>query len=259
MPELKQVHLKDASISEAGMVKAVFATLNVIDHDGDIIMPGSIPNGHPVRMSAYNHASWGNALPVGKGTISEIGDQLVFDGQFFLDTADGADTYKTVKNLGDLVEWSFGFDVLEKGFANDNGTEVRLLKRLNVTEVSPVLLGAGIGTRTIDVKSADKLESLPGAKSKQYKEHAEFVLEACADFVKRSQSIADLRTEEGKEAASEKNREGLKAIASELSKAASELRRIAETDIEADEKAAAKKLSGLFAQFEIDEMMRSIA
>lgn len=250
MPELKQVHLKDASISEAGMVKAVFATLNVIDHDGDIIMPGSIPNGHPVRMSAYNHSSWQNALPVGKGTISEVGDQLIFDGQFFLDTADGADTYKTVKNLGDLVEWSFGFDVLEKGFANDNGTEVRLLKRLNVTEVSPVLLGAGIGTRTIDVKSADKLESLPGAKSKQYKEHAELILEACADFVKRSQSIADLRTEEGKEAASEKNREGLKAISAELFKAASELKRIAKTDTEADEAEAKQKAAELVAQFE---------
>ena len=250
MPELKQVHLKDASISEAGMVKAVFATLNVIDHDGDIIMPGSIPNGHPVRMSAYNHSSWQNALPVGKGTISEVGDQLIFDGQFFLDTADGADTYKTVKNLGGLVEWSFGFDVLEKGFANDNGKEVRLLKRLNVTEVSPVLLGAGIGTRTIDVKSADKLESLPGAKSKQYKEHAELVLEACSDFVKRSQSIADLRTDEGKEAASEKNREGLKAIAAELSKASGELKRIAETDSEADEAEAKQKAAELVAQFE---------
>lgn len=252
MPELKQVHLKDASISEAGMVKAVFATLNVIDHDGDIIMPGSIPNGHPVRMSAYNHASWGNALPVGKGTISEVGDQLIFDGQFFLDTADGADTYKTVKNLGDLVEWSFGFDVLDRGVTTDaaSGREVRLLKRLNVTEVSPVLLGAGIGTRTIDVKSADKLESLPGAKSKQYKEHAELILEACSDFVKRSQSIADLRTEEGKEAASEKNREGLKAIEAELSKAASELKRIAETDSEADEAKSKQDAAELVARFE---------
>jgi len=252
MAELKQVHLKDAIISEAGMVKAVFSTLNVIDHDGDIIMPGSIPNGHPVRMSAYNHSSWQNALPVGKGTISEIGDQLIFDGQFFLDTANGVDTYKTVKNLGDLVEWSFGFDVLEKETTTDamSGQEVRLLKRLNVTEVSPVLLGAGIGTRTIDVKSADKLESLPGAKSKRYKEHAELILESCADFVKRSQSIADLRTDEGKEAASEKNREGLKAIAAELSKASEELKRIAETDLEADEAEAKQKASELVAQFE---------
>ena len=113
-----------------------------------------------------------------------------------------------------------------------------------------MLLGAGIGTRTIDVKSADKLESLPGAKSKQYKEHAELVLEACADFVKRSQSIADLRTEEGKESASEKNREGLKAIAAELSKAANELKRIADTDSEAEEVQAKQKAAELVAQFE---------
>jgi phage head maturation protease len=249
MAEIKQIHLKDASISEAGMVKAVFATLNVIDHDGDIITNGSIPNGHPVRMSAYNHASWGNALPVGKGTISEVGDQLIFDGQFFLDTADGADTYKTVKNLGGLVEWSFGFDIIEQDSAKDeeSGKEIRLLKRLNVTEVSPVLLGAGIGTRTIDVKSA---EPPHGAKSKQYKEHAELVFETCADFVKRSQSIADLRIEEGKEAASEKNRECLKAIAAELFKAAGELKRIAETDTEAQEAEAKQKAAELVARFE---------
>jgi HK97 family phage prohead protease len=251
--ELKSVHLKEVNISEAGAVKAVFATLGVVDHDGDIILPGSIPNGHEVRMSAYNHASWGGSLPVGKGTIAEVGNELVFNGQFFMDTSHGADTYKTVKGLGALGEWSFGFDVLEKDEVTDLATnkEVRRLKKLSVYEVSPVLLGAGIGTRTTDIKSK--------GESTTYQEHAETILADVGDFVKRSQSIADLRQEKGKEPAAQKNRDGLKAIAEGLTNAAGELVRIALSDPEAEAEKARARVAALFAQFEVDEMMRSEA
>jgi phage head maturation protease len=294
MSETKQIHLKDASITESGIVKAVFATLGVVDHDGDIILSGSIPNGAPVRMSAYNHASWQYALPVGKGTISEVGNELIFDGQFFLDTTDGADTYKTVKGLGDLVEWSFGFDILEKDSMTDPATnqEVRRLKRLNVTEVSPVLLGAGINTRTLAVKSLRKDQSIYKAKiagiqseaetkgdaplakaagvllglleeeadsaeSMRYEDHAEMVLDMLGDFVKRSQSIAELRTEKGKEPASSKNRDALKSIAGKLSTAAAEIVRIAETNSEADNRKARDEFARLLANIEAKELMEA--
>lgn len=248
--ETKQYHVKEMTIADTGKVRAVFATLGVVDNQGDIIMPGAIEQGKAVRISAYNHASWGNSMPVGKGTISELGNELVFDGQFFLDTDGGAETYKTVKNLGDLAEWSFGFDVLEKSYEVIEGTERRKLLKLDTYEVSPVLLGAGINTRTLDIKSADH-----GAKT--YQEHAELILEDVADFVKRSQSIAELRAEKGKDKASEKNRDGLKALASELSKAEGELRRLAETDTEADAVKARADVAALFAQFETNEIMRS--
>jgi phage head maturation protease len=238
--ELKSIQLKEVTVSEAGAVKAVFATLGVVDHDGDIILPGSIPNGHEVRMSAYNHASWGGSLPVGKGTIEEVGNELVFNGQFFMDTTHGADTYKTVKGLGQLGEWSFGFDVLEKDITTDPATskEVRRLKKLSVYEVSPVLLGAGIGTRTTDIKSKGDTQT--------YHDHAELILYDVGDFVKRSQSIADLRQEKGKEPASQKNRDSLKAIADGLTKAANELTRIALSDPEAEESKARADVGALF-------------
>jgi phage head maturation protease len=254
MPEKKQIHLKDLTVDEAGHVKAVFATLGVIDHDRDIVMQGATESGTKVRISAYNHASWGGALPVGKGTISEVGSELIFDGQFFLDTTSGADTYKTVKALGDLVEWSYGFDILEKEFATDpaTGQEIRKIKKQKVYEVSPVLLGAGIDTRTLDIKGL-------GADSSTYQEHAEKLLADVGEFVKRSQSIADLRTEKGKEPASVKNRDGLKAIASELQKAAGELTRIALSDPEAEAVKARAEVAALFGQIEANEVARSIA
>ena len=156
---LANVSLKDA---DEGRVEAVFATLNVRDHDGDVLLPGAFESGQKVRISAYNHASWGpGALPVGKGTITEEGAEAVFRGQFFMDTQHGRDTFATVKNLDELGEWSFGFD-LKQGSTRDGehqGEQVRFIGPLPdgtagiVThEVSPVILGAGMNTRTLAAK-----------------------------------------------------------------------------------------------------------
>lgn len=155
MPERKSltsVHVKDA---DKGQVSAVIATLNARDHDGDVILPGAFESGQKVRISAFNHASWGPSLPVGKGTIREEGNEARFDGQFFLNTETGRETFETVKGLDDLGEWSFGFDIIESDRGEFEGEEVRYLRKLDTHEVSPVLLGAGINTRTLAVKGLD--------------------------------------------------------------------------------------------------------
>jgi HK97 family phage prohead protease len=239
---------------QPGHIVIKFSRLNDRDKDNDVTVPGAFGN-QRVLLSVYNHGTsigkGAEALPIGKGEISEIGDIAVFDGDFFLDTQSSIDHYRTLKNTGDLQEYSYSFDVTQKSFGKwKDGVDVRFIEKSKVYEVSPVLVGAGNDTETMAIKNADKSTLIDGAKSKQYKEHAELVLEACADFVKRSQSIADLRTEEGKEAASEKNREGLKAIAAELSKAASDLKRIAETDSEAEEVQTKQKAAELVARFE---------
>ena len=149
---LQRFEIKDTA---RGEVTAVFATLNVVDRDGDVTVAGAFEEGAPVRISAYGHTSWSGALPVGKGTIRTVGDQAILDGQFFLDTTAGRDTFTVVKELGELGEWSYGFDILDYGHGTQNGQPVRVLKRLRVFEVSPVLLGAGIGTRTLAAKGLD--------------------------------------------------------------------------------------------------------
>jgi HK97 family phage prohead protease len=146
--------------SDQGVVSVIFSTLNVLDHDGDVTLPGAFTDGQKVRVSAYNHASWGpSALPVGKGQIHEDGNSAIFDGQFFLNTDAGRETFETVKAMGDLQEWSFGFDVLDGGPGQFQGEQVNFLRKLNVFEVSPVLLGAGIGTRTVSAKGRSQTRS----------------------------------------------------------------------------------------------------
>jgi len=136
---------------EPGQFKAVFATLNVVDLDGDVTLPGAFTDGQPVRISSWAHG-W-DKLPVGRGEIHEADGTALVDGRFFLNTQTGKEHYETVKALGDLQEWSYGFDIIEAEPGQFDGKDVRFLKKLKVYEVSPVMLGAGIGTQTTAIKS----------------------------------------------------------------------------------------------------------
>jgi len=160
--------LKTAEDGGEGAFTAVFATLGVKDLDGDITVPGAFQEGQAVRIARWGH-DWGD-LPVGKGVIHADEKEAWVEGQFFLETQGGQEHYKTVKALGDLQEWSYGFDILEDARGEQDGEPVRLLKKLDVFEVSPVLLGAGIDTRTEAIKgllSALKQGARHSAKDNQ--------------------------------------------------------------------------------------------
>ena len=135
-----------------GEFRAVFSTFNVVDKDGDVTLPGAFKSGAAVRISYWGHR-WQD-LPVGRGVIGQDEKQAWVDGKFFLDTMAGKETYQTVKNLDELQEWSYGYDVLrsEMGKFGEAQDDVRFLKELEVAEVSPVMLGAGIDTRTEAIK-----------------------------------------------------------------------------------------------------------
>lgn len=148
---LSGVEIKDA---DKGIVTAVFSTMNVRDHDGDFTREGAFTDGAKVAISAYGHKSWDGALPVGKGVIRVKGKKAVLEGQFFMNTQHGKDTFETVKALAEdgLGEWSYGYDVEEHSYGKEGDRPVRYLDRLKVHEVSPVLLGAGLNTRTLSAK-----------------------------------------------------------------------------------------------------------
>lgn len=138
---------------DEGHIEAVFSTFNVVDLDKDVTLPGAFENGAPVRISAYNHSSnRGAMLPVGKGHIEADDHQARVKGQFFMDTNHGRDTFLTLKALGELGEWSYGYDIIDSEKGRFEEQDVQFLKKLKVNEVSPVLLGAGIGTRTLIAK-----------------------------------------------------------------------------------------------------------
>lgn len=136
---------------EPGEFKAVFSTFDVIDLDNDVTLPGAFKDGQQVRVSYWGHR-WSD-LPVGRGVIQSDEKEAWIEGQFFLDTEGGRETYQTVKNLGDLQQYSYGFDILDSSEGKFEGQQVQFLRSLDVIEVSPVMLGAGIGTRTEAIKS----------------------------------------------------------------------------------------------------------
>lgn len=142
-----------ASSDETGEFSAVFATLNVIDKDGDVTVNGAFKQGQEVLISAYQHTSWQGALNVGRGVIREDGEEAIVDGKFYIDTQHGLDAYRTVKQNGNLQQWSYGFDTMASEPGTMAGRNVQFLKELDTHEVSPVLIGAGVNTRTLAVKS----------------------------------------------------------------------------------------------------------
>lgn len=158
------VSVKDA---EKGVVEAVFSTFNVVDLDGDVTLPGAFEDGAKATISDYGHSVWAGGKPVGKGTIRVEQDRAVLEGKFFLSTEHGREAFETVKAMGEMQEWSYGFDVLEVDPVPEEMRQKgvrRILKKLKTYEVSPVFRGAGVNTQTLAVK--DKRENpTPGAIS----------------------------------------------------------------------------------------------
>lgn len=146
----------------AGRVEAVFATLNQVDHDGDVVLAGAITNGAPVVISAYGHQSHYGALPVGKGRVRTTATEAILEGQFFLDTTAGRETFEVVKELVDdrLGEWSWSLHDVKSHRGDLNGRSVNFIDSVRIKEVSPVLIGASIGTRTLSAKARAALDEL---------------------------------------------------------------------------------------------------
>jgi HK97 family phage prohead protease len=101
--------------------------------------------------------------PIGRGEIVSDEGKATFKGQFIMDTQEGRDAYATVKAMGDLQQWSFGYEVLdsENGSFQKDGksSDARYLKELKVWEVSPVLVGANQNTYTVGVKEKSENNS----------------------------------------------------------------------------------------------------
>lgn len=149
-------NLKEFKVKDNGTVEAVFATLNVRDHDGDVTVPGAFEQTRPVTISPYNHASIvGGALPAGKAMITADDVEAKLSGSFFMQTTQGKDTFEVVREMGPDQQWSYGYDVLDAVAGEKDGQAVQFLRKLDVYEVSPVIRGAGINTRTTAVKSFD--------------------------------------------------------------------------------------------------------
>jgi hypothetical protein len=197
--------------ADKGQVVAKIATLNVIDKDGDVILPGALQR-TDVVISAY-----------GKGVFYEEGDALMFEGEFFMDTTHGRDTFITVKNLGALGEWSYSLQNVTSEPVQVDGVRANGIKGFGATEVSPVLVGASVGSETLSTKSA----------SLTFSQHADAVLAAIDELTARASEVVALRAEKGK-SISDESAELLKALASRVDAVKAVLNQPATTVPEAD-------------------------
>jgi hypothetical protein len=228
MPE--QIERKAIVVSlkegQEGSFVARIATLNVRDKDSDITIAGAFPVGKTVLISAYMHGSWMGRLPVGKAVIREVGDEVIAEGQFNLKMVEGRETYEAVKFAPELQEWSYGFYPIKSSDGTGDSTGCRILEQVDVKEISPVLVGAGVNTGVLAIKS----------EGQSLEAQVEEALAANTIVSTRIKSLADLRRKEGR-VLSTANRERMKSLLESLSTVAADLKELLDATEPKDGKA----------------------
>lgn len=183
-----------------GSFEAVIATLNVVDADGDIIVPGAFQNATVSILPAHNSQH----VPLGKAKMEDRDDKAVAVGKFNLEVSAAKEWLNALKfdleNAPAIQEWSFAYRVVDSEMETRDEEEVRILKKLDVMEVSPVLRGAGIGTGTLTAKQ-------------RFVDQLETTLKALEDTLERAKSIAELRANNDKPGTlSDNHKASIKAI-----------------------------------------------
>ncbi|MEL6485873.1 MAG: HK97 family phage prohead protease [Pseudomonadota bacterium] len=143
-------------MADTGKGLALIARLSEIDHDGDTYERGAFAwKGDQWCPLLAGHDRW--AMQWGKARVYEEGDTAYAEIHANLETQVGRDWHSAIKfdlAKGKAVqEWSYGYEVLEWASDARDGKEVRVIKRLDVHEVSTVVRGAGRGTQTLSMKS----------------------------------------------------------------------------------------------------------
>ncbi|WP_406153223.1 2'-5' RNA ligase family protein [Streptomyces sp. NBC_01023] len=153
-----------------GICRAIFAVTGVVDEVADLIVPGAFAHtlaNRPVK-TVWHH-EWKEPIGVvleiaewqpGDPRLADIPNwpseagALVATIAFNLRTSKGRDVYEQVRQWHDHGEaqFSIGYRVPPSG-ATKRSDGVRVIHRLDLFEVSPVLHGAHPMTRSLEVKA----------------------------------------------------------------------------------------------------------
>jgi len=207
-------------------IEAVFSLFDTIDSDNDVTKANALRSGYSGNKVplVWNH-DWSKVI--GRGIIETDNQKAVFKG-YFLNTEAGKEAYNTVKEMQDMQQFSYGFQVMKssKGTHIDSKGEevpVRVLEDVKVWEVSPVLVGAqqnsfvqalksGLEPVDEEIKAEMQVESTePEVSSKtdagisnssqqgmRLGEQAVASLEELKAFTERIENLASLRNSEKK-------------------------------------------------------------
>lgn len=144
-------YLKELTAAGEGL--AVISTFNQVDYDGDVTLPGTFGN-QIVSIVPSHH--WQH-VPLGKARVHEKAASARAFFKLNLDIPAARDWHSAMRfDLEHLqppvLEWSYSFRVLDAEMGELAGKRVRFLKKLRLDEISPVLRGASVSTRTLALK-----------------------------------------------------------------------------------------------------------
>ncbi|AEQ50761.1 HK97 family phage prohead protease [Pelagibacterium halotolerans] len=188
--ETKTLTVKEMDDKGHGLAK--IATLSAVDHDGDTYEPGAFSwksGGEQWAqiLPAHNRS----AMPLGKARVYEDGDAAFAELHLNLGSEAGKEWHSALKfdlEKGVAIqEWSYGFETIDHSKEMREGQEIRVLKRLDVHEVSTVVRGAGVGTGTLSLKNRGG-----------FAERIDQVIDEIDDIIERAGSIKGLREAEGR-------------------------------------------------------------
>jgi phage head maturation protease len=187
------------ALDDAGHGLARIATLSAIDHDNDTYAPGAFAGeggkGQWVQILAAH--DW-SRVSLGKARVYEDGDAALAELHLNLGHQAGRDWHAALKfdldgcceGAPPVQEWSYGFAILDSSQETRDGERVRVLKRLEVFEVSPVVRGAGLGTGTLAIKTTDQ--------PRAFGDQIDAAIALAADCLARARAVKDMRSEEGR-------------------------------------------------------------
>ena len=166
--------VKSATDEREGIVDAIVSVTGVLDRQKDIVEPGAfrkaltgklpkVVNSHQAHQFLGKVLSMRELQPGNAELPSDLRTQgrgaLATRMKFNLETQSGAEMYSNVRG-GFVDEWSYMFSIEDSQYDSKGARHIKLIDE--VFEVSPVLVGAGLGTRTLATKAASMHTALSG-------------------------------------------------------------------------------------------------
>lgn len=229
--------------AEEGLVEAVVSTFGILDHDHEIVLASAFKDGQELPL-IWGH-DW-SSLPIGKGVISVQSDRAVFSGRLFMDTTPGLDAFRTMKNMGALQQFSWGFTPTKIEIREHEGEQVPHIVESEPHEVSAVLVGSNPRTGILDIKG----------HGLSYDDHFARLQVAVSEFGERTRSRIETWRKEGR-AISTARRTRMEGVSGSLRSAADEIDAMLEETAPKEPKSASAETAWL--RFETDRLRARLA
>lgn len=159
----RQFRLKavDTTSGGVGEFTAVVAVFDNVDDVGDRILPGAFTDTIKATGGIFP-VVWSHdwmCVPCGLTTSAkETSEGLEVVCKLLIDSHETAQEIYGAMKAGVPLEFSFAYDIVDAGWVTENEQQIYELRKLNVLEVGPCLIGANRETHLVAVKSAAGVE-----------------------------------------------------------------------------------------------------